>query len=266
MLRGSYQSGFAPRDFRPLYPQLWSCCTLAYAPCLGPSGNVLIEWGKKSRHCTISGYGSTFWQPSHGQWAAQFDGSDDYATTGVMVANAMSAAEGSMSCWIYPTGTAPSVAASYLGGFLGDSEGYLALARANVGGLDRIWAYNWDGNEDKIGVAYNVNEWLHVAWIHGSGTLSLYANGILAGSTASGSTQVTTGDLMLGRIGISSYSYFAGLMDDIRVYSRAITANEIALLYGGGRGRGIAYSPRLPQKYREPSGNRRRRFFFTGAA
>jgi hypothetical protein len=54
---GSYYQGFAPRDFTPAHPYLWQDCCAAYAPCLGNSGNQVMDW---SRHGTTMPGSSNF--------------------------------------------------------------------------------------------------------------------------------------------------------------------------------------------------------------
>src|SRR5262249_48676423 len=73
-----------------------------------------------------------------------------------------------------------------------------------------------------------LNTWTHLAATYDGSSLLLYQNGILVGSMAtSGNISTTTGVLRIG--GNLVYgAYFQGLIDDVRVYSRALTPGEIA--------------------------------------
>jgi hypothetical protein len=58
-------------------------------------------------------------------------------------------------------------------------------------------------------------------------TIRLYVNGSLAASTATtGGVTTSTGPLRIGGNSVWG-EYFAGLIDDVRVYNRALSAVEI---------------------------------------
>ena len=58
--------------------------------------------------------------------------------------------------------------------------------------------------------------------------MRLYVNGIPTGSAAGGGAMATsTGALKLGGNAVFGSEWYAGLLDDVRVYSRALTAPEI---------------------------------------
>jgi glucose/arabinose dehydrogenase len=71
------------------------------------------------------------------------------------------------------------------------------------------------------------NTWIHLAATYDGAALRLYVNGTEVRSLAvTGSMTVSTGPLKLGGNAIWN-EWFAGLMDDVRIYSRALTAAEI---------------------------------------
>jgi hypothetical protein len=72
-----------------------------------------------------------------------------------------------------------------------------------------------------------VNAWTHVAMTYDGSTLRLYVNGTLVSSTAaSGAIQTSSSPLWIG--GNNPYGeYFQGLIDEARVYNRALTATEV---------------------------------------
>ncbi|AQP43624.1 LamG-like jellyroll fold domain-containing protein [Tessaracoccus flavus] len=80
------------------------------------------------------------------------------------------------------------------------------------------------------------NQWHHVAVSLGGGQLSYYVDGALVGSVATETTPADIDDptdLISGYIGRSMYAadpYFTGLVDDFRVYDRALSAPEVATL------------------------------------
>jgi hypothetical protein len=76
--------------------------------------------------------------------------------------------------------------------------------------------------------ALAVNTWAHLASTYDGSTLRLYVNGTQVASRAvSGSITASTGVLSIGGNG-SWGEWFAGLIDEVRVYNRALSAAEVA--------------------------------------
>jgi len=91
------------------------------------------------------------------------------------------------------------------------------------------------------------NSWMHVAWVITKAPLwVLYVNGVA--QSLSNSNYMYPNNLILNNCYIAkphwtSQSYFKGNMDDFRIYKRALTVNEIALLanrFGGAGGSVVA--------------------------
>jgi glucose/arabinose dehydrogenase len=69
--------------------------------------------------------------------------------------------------------------------------------------------------------------WTHLATSYDGATLKLYVNGLEVRALAAGGPMaISTGPLKLGGNGIWS-EWFAGSMDDVRIYNRALSATEI---------------------------------------
>ena len=75
-----------------------------------------------------------------------------------------------------------------------------------------------------------INTWTHLAVTYNGSTLTLYRNGVaVATSTVSGTLSPTTGTL---QIGASQFGeYFKGLIDEVRIYNRALSDTEIQTIY-----------------------------------
>jgi len=75
--------------------------------------------------------------------------------------------------------------------------------------------------------ALPVNTWTHLATTYDGANLRLYVNGTQAATTAlTGAKAVSTGPLKIGGNALWS-EWFAGLIDDVRIYDRALSATEI---------------------------------------
>lgn len=84
-----------------------------------------------------------------------------------------------------------------------------------------------------------LNTWTHVAATTSVGVISIYVNGVMVTNSASNGSPAPATGLSLG-IGANVgqvTDYLGGHIDDVRIYNRALTADEIKLLYGGGYGR-----------------------------
>jgi len=80
-------------------------------------------------------------------------------------------------------------------------------------------------------ISIPANTWTNISLAYDGLTLTLYRNGVsVASSTASEQISPTPGTL---QIGASEYGeFFKGLIDEVRVYNRALTSSEIQSIYG----------------------------------
>ncbi len=75
--------------------------------------------------------------------------------------------------------------------------------------------------------ALPLNTWTHLATTYDGAVVRLYVNGVLTGTTSvSGAMAASTGVLRLGGNGIWG-EWFAGLIDEVRIYNRVLSAAEI---------------------------------------
>ena len=74
-----------------------------------------------------------------------------------------------------------------------------------------------------------LNTWTHLAVSYDGATIRLYVNGVEVGSQAlTGPIATSTGALRIGGNAVWG-EYFQGLIDEVRVYNRALSAGEIQL-------------------------------------
>ncbi|HEX5222972.1 MAG TPA: immunoglobulin domain-containing protein, partial [Verrucomicrobiae bacterium] len=123
----------------------------------------------------------------------------------------------SVEMWVKRTQPAPAYPLYYFG------------KRVNCG------VYNYQSPSDQIsGGVYDppVGEWRHFAWVF-TGTEWLgYVNGALVHRTQTSLGASNSASLFIGASGTCS-SPFAGLIDEVRLYNRALTSNEVATVYAG---------------------------------
>ncbi len=88
--------------------------------------------------------------------------------------------------------------------------------------------------------------WYHVVGVQSSGVLSIYVNGVSESGSDLGATPTinTATGLQIGQRG-DNLRWFNGLIDEVRIYNRALGAGEISNLYNSG----IAKFNVSPTKY-----------------
>ncbi len=72
-----------------------------------------------------------------------------------------------------------------------------------------------------------VNAWTHLATTMSNNTMRLYVNGQLVASGPAYPAAPSSGPLRIGANQIWNYEAFDGLIDDVRIYNRALSASEI---------------------------------------
>jgi Concanavalin A-like lectin/glucanases superfamily len=78
------------------------------------------------------------------------------------------------------------------------------------------------------GSAIPLNDWTHLAGTFDGTTLRLYVNGALIGSKPSSSPiDVTNGVLRIGGTRSFTGEFFPGLIDEVRIYNRALSQQEL---------------------------------------
>ena len=87
---------------------------------------------------------------------------------------------------------------------------------------------------------YSVNQWLHIVYIIAPNSGKLYINGILVNEITNQTANfnvANTKPLYFGRLdgGDETWFPFSGVLDDIAIYNRAITNDEVAQLFNNFR-------------------------------
>jgi Concanavalin A-like lectin/glucanases superfamily/Immunoglobulin domain/Cohesin domain len=99
------------------------------------------------------------------------------------------------------------------------------------------------------------NQWQHIAltYARGSGTGTIYVNGLVVTQKVVGSfTAQTSFDLFFGRrAALTGEAWFAGQMDELSLYNRALTASEVHNIYQAGAA-GKCFIPQPPSIHTQP--------------
>jgi hypothetical protein len=185
------------------------------------SGTTVADTSGKGNTGTING--ATWTTSGHSGAALTFNGT----SSSVSIPNSSSLTLTSamtLEAWVRPTALGGSWRTVL---FKEQSAGMVYSLYAGDGSRPRSQV-NIGGEENAVGAAtLPVNTWTHIAGSYDGTTLRLYVNGALVSSTTvGGSIPSSTGPLRIGGNSIWS-EWFAGTIDSVRVYSRALSQSEI---------------------------------------
>ena len=110
------------------------------------------------------------------------------------------------------------------------------------------WELNIDGSDEPNSVSMwyspnirvlsahensvRLNRWTHIAYTVNSGTMTVYINGELSNSTTGVSApQIQTGPVAIGKRSQAANRFFDGTIDELGIWNRAFSSEEIRSLY-----------------------------------
>jgi uncharacterized delta-60 repeat protein len=159
--------------------------------------------------------------------AYDFQGSQNINFTSVPLAQTDN---WTMSVWISPdslpqagiaVGMGMDSGVNFDGMELGISDGNYGQGQLLFGSLS--------GNAFSSGYAFtNTNQWHQALMVRSSGTTSIYVDGVLTAATST-VTPATPSSFTIGSA--TSGDFFLGILDDVRIYNRALSPGDIQQLY-----------------------------------
>lgn len=214
------------------YPELWDGVVGYWAPCLGPSGTRLHDVSRYNNWGTLTNMDPpTDWVIDGGQYALDFDGTNDYVDARRTLTGTFS-----LSFWANRRSVGTD-GFRHLWGNLTSTNTY-AISISDT----QVWSQSDTAGTFKAfsGFTFSNNVWFHVAVARD------VANGVRVwkdGVESTSGTQTVTGTYTLQ--GIGRYANAAGgnapyqwdgQISDAAVWSRVLSSNEIRRLYNLGRG------------------------------
>ena len=221
----------------PIQP-VWSAAGGSIdATGLYAAGSTTGQYTVTATDGTVSGQAvvSIISMPSGGRIYLDFDGNDDYVEIGDHPDLELTSGAFTLSAWIRPTGWGHKNQGRILdhgGGSSGgvgwslhlenkSSKGYPEALRVQI---NNDSSFNGLSNSDVI----TLNAWQHVAVTFETGTLTFYVNGIESGISTGVPTPIQrAAPVRIGMRATDSYRAFEGGMDEVNLWNRALSAQEI---------------------------------------
>ena len=211
------------------------------------NGETIAYDNANSNNGTL--YNSPTWQASSNCVSGSclnFDGNDDYISLPAF-SNPSSVTDYSISFWFY-LNAHNSAGRTYFYDFRGngsvvDSTAPIFLID-NSGGLGILDAYT--GIELKSSAVSVLTQWHHIVVTRTSGTTNIYLDGILVKSGNAGTGGNLGVEKRLGNYAAQNTPggnyWMNGLIDEVRVYNRALSEQEINNRYQAGYTRYITFN------------------------
>jgi len=223
------------------YPSLRQGLVGAWCPSLGASGLTLIDRSGRGNHGTLTNMvGQDNWRASGSGVSLNFDGTNDFVLVPTLGPNAAR----SVSVWFHSSMSLSTNQFRWLIGYGNASTGALFLVGFGTSSTFGTNGFGVTQFGDSVGTAGVLDGvWRHGAVINVGTRYEVYVDGVLR-ATKTMTTNAASTAVTIGKNPNALADFYAGLTDDIRIYSRALTPAEIRLLASR---RGIGLQP-LPDR------------------
>ena len=179
----------------------------------------------------LTNYGATLCSDRYGNanQAFYFNGVNNYmSSSSTDSALPIGAADRTLSMWVKADGVVTNG-----GDFVAVDYGFAPPGNTVFGLLLQYgdWNIHFDGAYQDVSSGIKVNtQWHQVVCIYRSGNAQFFLDGIQCVNTSK-TTSTLSGKLVVGENVDGSGEYFSGIIDDIRIYNRALSTNEVAQMY-----------------------------------
>ncbi|GIU70407.1 MAG: hypothetical protein KatS3mg002_1643 [Candidatus Woesearchaeota archaeon] len=199
----------------------------------GENNAKVFDFSKKGNNGTCSDtYCPTYYQNGKNGGHFYFDGNNDYFNMG-SITNSFTKGI-TISLWTNIS-SVKSWARFIDFGESGASNDNILFGRKSTSNDLFFEVYNGGSSGGQV-YAYgtlSLNNWLHlVATQNSTGHVKIYVNGILAGTGSTAIPQnVIRATSYIGKSNWVADSYFHGYIDELRIYNRTLSADEISAIY-----------------------------------
>ncbi len=165
-----------------------------------------------------------------GMWAGTFDGTSTILQTSVSVNHNIGSGNFTLMAWIYLNSYSPG---SATGPTILSNGSYIPYFGVQVGGSHALVFY-W-GGANAFNTPVALGTWNLAVLTRNGGVISAYLNGVREATTYSNSTYMNNTTMYWGESSSGGGDRTNGLVDDVRIYNRALSAAEVQALYNSSR-------------------------------
>lgn len=161
--------------------------------------------------------------------SVNFDGSDDQITASDATLPSSNISR-TVSLWVKPNGTQNKTLFGYGTASTNLKQFDIVLQSGIVG----VW---WNNNNPVTNFShstYVANQWNHIVMTYDGTNIRSYINGSLKDTVPVALDTLSTGTFYLGRGMNSTYTYFSGQIDDLRIYNYPLSADQVKLVFNNG--------------------------------
>jgi hypothetical protein len=259
----------------------------AWCPSVSGRGLVLPDLSGYNNHGTLTNMDSaTDWVPSGSGLALDFDGVDDRVSLDSCASRFATLSTGALSLWFNVSSANPVQILFYLNE-TANPNNFFTLAVGNSTGTLADDSIGFGQQKNGVGVYfgfvrkghtfYQDQKWHNVVVMSDSSSNSIYIDGIkqiadypISGNASSSGffNVFSVNSMSIGSRVLTGFpsNTTLGQIDDVRIYNRVLTPQEIQQLYTGGRGVGLAPERIKHRRKTSAAATNRRRRILIGAS
>lgn len=214
--------------------------------------------GASNTNCTLNG-NATYTADGKFGGGLLLDGSGDFVSCGSSTLTNLPIGNSNytISVWV-------KSAELNTGGYIGwgeyGSNNRVNAFRTNNDGIQNYW---WGNDLIHSSPALNLlNQWHHAVVNYNGTTRTIYFDGALLKTDTPGTPNSTASNFAIGRTAPMYVEFFNGTLDDLSIWNRALTLNEITYLYNSG----IPNTPAAPTSLASTAGDGQATISFTAGS
>ena len=177
------------------------------------------------------------WTKGKNAGALQFDGTDDYVDCGNKPSLDIGTTDFTIEAWVNPSGDDWKTIISKQSRSYNNGDDGWVLGIQNAPNLrNLIWYDQARGVSGGSGISISNDIWTHivVTKIYNDATIKFYKNGNFISSIGSPAADIDVAhNLWIGTNGYKNF-LFNGTIDEVRIYNRALSAEEVRYHYNHG--------------------------------
>jgi hypothetical protein len=190
-------------------------------------GTVVNDYSGNNASGTWQGALGNQWAAGKvGPYAGSFDGTDNYVP--ITDAGSLHPSVISISLWFDSKSAVTNMYLLNKGSNRATGSGYNVYVYS--GNRPACWFYDGLGNLQNLRMSGTVSTdtWYHLVCTYDNASLRMYVNGVFNSSLNASGFTTTDARLEISQV-------FFGLIDDVCIYNRALSASEIQAMYSGGK-------------------------------